>query len=722
MEQKQKSLATGKLPPFSEKCPWLVAENAKDQIFFTMHDPLSQYRCRISEFLGRRIRGFFHGWVILSKHPDHITWSLWNPVISEELIHLPPLRILTDGDIVEECCLSSPADDPSSVLLLTTKNRTFVFCRIDRKQKKMRWKKMTYTKQLKSITRNESSLHCITCCNGKVYALIKGVRRNDRLIIQVDIVVVDEEVEISLSRFAGIPQPTYNGQFSSMKFFLNGYGTELFYLILGFDKVAKNTLGAVHLFKFDMTRKISKEMAGLKDAIFFVDLAHEYVSYRPSIASEFGGHIHILSEMGKVIFSCNIVDKTISLSCMPFLEPTRHVSFWKLRLPGDHEEVNRRTGFERKDYREDVSEIEINSTSNEQLEENIASYIFNIPFDVLKKIVEFFGCVEYLNFRATCKYCLLAAPMIQWRRRLRTYSVDLPWLVVLDKHQGIFIFTDPMSGEKYFKKKPEKLTDELEICCSRYGWLLIKNNHLGEYLFFNPFTNDIRELPHTPSLDCVCFSEPPHSPDCLVVGFLGSNEWNVYIHFVNRGTVWAILHMNFGDTSPHSIYFPTFYGRDIYVLDEGVLHVFKEKEGVYEHNNAVVGAPRGSCSKSSAQYFQVSCNQDLLMVIVDEFGESVEVFKLNHSLNKWKKIDSLGKYMIYICGKICLCLEAKIPEMENKIYFSRLHSKNSKIVFYSLDTCRYHTFNGREIEQSFGDFFETKYYLYPQAWIEPSWS
>ena len=78
--------------------------------------------------------------------------------------------------------------------------------------------------------------------------------------------------------------------------------------------------------------------------------------------------------------------------------------------------------------------------------------------------------------------------------------------------------------------------------------------------------------------------------------------------------------------------------------------------------------------------------------------------------------------MIYICDTSCVCMDAKIPEMENKIYFPRLHSENGKMVFYSLETSRFHTFNGRNVEQNLTDLFGTKRTVYAHAWIEPTWS
>ena len=47
------------------------------------------------------------------------------------------------------------------------------------------------------------------------------------------------------------------------------------------------------------------------------------------------------------------------------------------------------------------------------------SHVFNIPFHLLEMVMKFCVGVEYLNFRATCKRCHLAAPLIQWRRLIK---------------------------------------------------------------------------------------------------------------------------------------------------------------------------------------------------------------------------------------------------------------------------------------------------------------
>ncbi|KAI3683788.1 hypothetical protein L1987_84303 [Smallanthus sonchifolius] len=347
------------------------------------------------------------------------------------------------------------------------------------------------------------------------------------------------------------------------------------------------------------------------------------------------------------------------------------------------------------------------------------SRLVNISFDVLKAIMECCVGVEYLNFRATCKHCHLAAPMIRWSKgvRLHKYSLASPWLMVLHKDQGVISFTDPLFGDEYFIKTPRELIGDLEIHCSMYGWLLIRRD-MEPLMFFNPFTGDIRELPRSFNLNTYYFSAPPTSSDCMVVGFTTCLECHVYIHFVAREPSWSGFRLNYRGNRSHSFHFATLYGRNLYALyNNGGLDFIDTDNEVYTWRKVLARGPRSSCG-SHKQNFLMKCDQQLLLVIVGEFGEPVEVFKLNDS-TEWEKIESLGKHVIYIGDKTCLCIEAKTPVMANKIYFPRVHSENRKIVFYSLETRRYHTSNS---EESFGDFMGTKRHLDPHVWIEPSWS
>ncbi|XP_071719359.1 F-box/kelch-repeat protein At1g57790-like [Rutidosis leptorrhynchoides] len=298
--------------------------------------------------------------------------------------------------------------------------------------------------------------------------------------------------------------------------------------------------------------------------------------------------------------------------------------------------------------------------------------------------------------------------------------------MVLDKDRGLIKMTDPMLGDKYFIKTPQHFIGELQIHCSRYGWLLMSKNTTG-VMFYNPFTGDIRTLPHLdfPYIESFSFSAPPTSPDCTVVGLTTIGEWTVYIHSVSRDQSWRKLHLDFGDYSPGSFWFPTFFGRDIYILNYGGLDVFTyTKNGDGNENYiwefVVCEAPK-VYGRPSTKYYLTKSDQHLLLVFVDEFEKSVEVYKLNQSTEELEKLDNIEKYTIYVCDTTCLCFEAKTSKMENIIYFHHSYSENNKSVFYSLETREFHTFN-EDMERSFGDLFKPKQLLLPHVWIEPSCS
>ncbi|GKA48239.1 hypothetical protein Tco_0741197 [Tanacetum coccineum] len=295
------------------------------------------------------------------------------------------------------------------------------------------------------------------------------------------------------------------------------------------------------------------------------------------------------------------------------------------------------------------------------------SHLLNLPTHVLElMLMEFCVGVEYLKFRSTCKRCHLAAPLITCNNgkastRLREYTLLSPWLILFDKRKGIITLTDPVSGDKYFIRTPQELICDLEIKDSRYGCLLIIKSG-GSLIFYNPFTSDIHELPQLDDSDIFSFSAPPTSPGCMVVGItIDAYYYHVCIHFVGGEPSWRRNLLDiWGDDCYSSL---TVFGRDLYALRDD----------------------RGLDS------FLLRCGEHLLQVILGKFEESVEVFKLNDSTQEWVKLDSLGKHVIFIWGRSSLCIDAKTPQMENKIYFPRLPAENENLndmVFYSLETCR----------------------------------
>ncbi|PWA77277.1 hypothetical protein CTI12_AA225440 [Artemisia annua] len=633
------------LPPLSEKYSWLVSQSLEgtqhvtnDQFFYTTHDELPHYRRKIPELPGKRIHRSFHGWVIYSLIIRTILSGLFGTLLNS-------------------------------------------------KRKKFRWTEMSYAKQLKKLTLDGELLHSLTCCNGKVYGLSTDCSFTS-LVIRIDIMVTDKEVAITLMMFGPYPlssNPSYRigGDFLE---YLIGSCTELFGITICLEEETKkthNTRVDVNVFKLDMTsikweefeglrdreiindnfeeldledifkiQDLWEEMDDLKDSIFCVDLARDHsVSYSRVIASELGEDDH---------GEAKCIDDS------------------KSEMKNNNEILLKLGSDDGVDYNE--------------------SHLLNIPYDLLELITEHCVGVEYMNFRATCKRCHLAAPLIKWGnkrsiKRLQTYSVVSPWLMVVDKKRDTITFMDPI------------------MTCRA--------------VLYNPFTNDLRKLPaeSRDRFESLSFSAPPTSANCIVIGFKfkTGEHWHAHIHFVNREPVWHTLNLG---PDPHTICSSIFDGRDLYALGkEGELIVFNNL-GQPDHLWKLVEAEAPKSSSSSTQKYLTKCDQQLLLVSVGvgEYGEHVEVFKHNASKQEWEKVDGVGKHMIYICNATCLCIEAKMPQMENKIFFPQLHAENRKIVFYSLDTCMYHTFDGEDIQERVSGFFGNTFHFSSHAWLEPNWS
>ncbi|XP_071702480.1 uncharacterized protein [Rutidosis leptorrhynchoides] len=749
-------------PLLSSKYPWFIVQNFIDEqdaidteFYSTLHDPLIKYQSQIPELNGKRIRGCLHGWLILSNHPYNTSWSLWNP-LTLKIIDLPNLVLYTAyGVSLDECCLTAPPDDPNSILLVTRCDESSIFiCRMNSKKSCMRWTQMSYAKQLKELTYDGAYLNSLTCCNGKIYALICDSSISP-VVIQVEIVVKDYQNTIQLLMFGNGPLFSYSSSDSKRSLgwanFLKGYGTKLFCISVGIDEKTKKC-GDVSLFQLDtasikseeleclkkwdltgvkkmeqmseddlkdlrITQVKWEEMNDLNDAIFYVDLGRDWsIFYNPAVDSELGGYIHIRYEVDGILYLYHVKDRTIVVSSMPSqVVSTTRVLMLEGRLEKDESVV-----------------------TGDAVEHN-ESRVYNIPFGVYKIILEYCVGVEYLNFRATCKLCHLAAPLIGWRnesslrrRRWHNYSLNSPCLMVVDK--GIVTFIDPLSGDKYFMKNSKLSLSLVEdtIYCSRYGWLLCESREYECPVFFNPFTNDVRKLPvfNNGDVKSLCFSAPPTSSDWIVGGYAIINDRITLIYFVSGKPSWCLFEdnndRNFVNGEP--LFSSIFIGRDLYAMYKEMVNptIWQPHTNTYIEMRSTVSymysstfdpidsvilaeVPKSSCS-SRTQYFVMNCDEYLLVVIVGEFGE-VEVFRRNHADDQWKKTDTIGRHTIYIGGPTSVCVDAKTREMENKIVFPNL-------VWYSLKTRTYHTFGGKLVNNGFGGFLEAK----THAWIEPSWS
>ncbi|GJZ09186.1 hypothetical protein Tco_0543469 [Tanacetum coccineum] len=127
-------------------------------------------------------------------------------------------------------------------------------------------------------------------------------------------------------------------------------------------------------------------------------------------------HYSILADKGKITYSYHVKDKTISFSSIPCVAGTNHVSAWAMlectRLESDRVLVGCKQ--EKEGHKEDEIVLR-ESLKGAEMIEGKSRRLFNLPPHVLENLImEFCAGVDYLKFRATCKRCHLAAPLIPW--------------------------------------------------------------------------------------------------------------------------------------------------------------------------------------------------------------------------------------------------------------------------------------------------------------------
>jgi hypothetical protein len=126
----------------------------------------------------------------------------------------------------------------------------------------------------------------------------------------------------------------------------------------------------------------------------------------------------------------------------------------------------------------------------------------------------------------------------------------------------------------------------------------------------------------------------------------------------------------------------------------------------------ILEKPQAPC-RSHFNNFLVECDGNLLSIFENPFAKEVQVFKLNEDTMTWMTVKSLKNHMLFI-GKSSFSAVANIPGMENKIYFNRFYGQS--VVFYSLETNNYHTFENDEVVN-----FQLMREQFNGTWIQPRW-
>ncbi|GFQ02378.1 F-box protein at4g00893 [Phtheirospermum japonicum] len=234
--------------------------------------------------------------------------------------------------------------------------------------------------------------------------------------------------------------------------------------------------------------------------------------------------------------------------------------------------------------------------------------------------------------------------------------------------------------------------ENAEIRCSKFGWLLMSrfNNTL---FFFDPFNNRKIELPCKLSFGytAICFSHPPTSPDCVLVGIATLNDGDgiVKICVLTHGKdKWEVRE-----------YHPKIFHRGlVYIVDvNGNVATFD----IDRHGCKSALAVNTKCLKR--RWFSKDIKEHFLFKIKGEeealFGvflineeRKVKVYRLFEPKMKWKLVEDIGENVLHLSHYSSFADTAYLKCMANRIYFPRFHGDSA--VFYSLSSGKYHSLDG----------------------------
>eukprot|EP00257_Ricinus_communis_P011456 XP_002532555.2 uncharacterized protein LOC8279837 [Ricinus communis] len=667
--------------------PWLVychGKGREDQTFWTISDPKRTALRRIPELDSKICWASSHGWCFFSDRARR-HFFLWNPLTLEK-IDLPDLQvynIISSGYIS-----SSPRETGCKILLFVGDHPSIMFLELGDKE----WTEIDYSfLQTGKVVEYDHILRDPVYCNGKLYVF--------SYLTNSAIFVLDEINKGGVVlRSLNVEYQNIMSQLESLNFrrcFVEAsgeiYGINI--LLGGYDSRVVD----IEVRKIDFSRMAWEKVECVKDSVLFLD--DHYSISCPEIRPEIQGNRLYFVLKDHKLYSYSIEDRSISL-VSPYLPEDPFLSFWVMP--------------DLRDYAGSRNREEIDACGEKQ-EIHQEAYFHRLPSDVITSlIIKRLNLVHYLNLRTTCSLFRSLAPPIQQKLCLQNHSSS-PRLMFFEK-DNICTFFEPKNSDKCYLHLPQQLAG-CQICYSKDGWFMMSRGKNFFYCF-NPLTGEILKFTDTTSvleleLICVGFSTSPTSSDCIAVTISKLNNL-IEIYFAFRGdTKWVLEQIDddtdftFGGNSP------VFYNGVFYYLGEkgnlAILEIIDDMvtwEVLWD-----LKSPRSHCH----QNFLVECDGNLLSVFVGEFEGSVEVFRLSQSKMVWIRVENLGNYMVCVSRSSSFSSLAKAPGMENKIFFPRFYGEN--IVFYSLDTNKFHSFDRQKIPI---EFYISREQL-RCGWFEPRW-
>ncbi|OVA01301.1 Protein of unknown function DUF295 [Macleaya cordata] len=743
-------------PPDPRASPWLVyphGEGKKDQTFYNHCEPNNEktYRKCLPEISGKSFwqSPADQGWlIVLYKDVEDdgqssnfsSQWKLgdcflWNPV-SLETIQLPNLLPWINKNTkyhIRDSVLSSPPSNSDGNSMAF-----FLFAGDERPEYILLCCRPGVDKQWKAVAFpiGKGIVRGVFCFEGKLHisCYYDG---------HIEIDPFGNKKPVTVKWLNASHQPLYSVLGKSTPFVDHFVVSrdEIFRVVRIFHPLTVNKeIVTIEIFRMDFSLMSWVKVESLGDHVLFIGKC----TTASCVAAEMGltrGCVFFTQPNDKSLYTFDLEGDSISVVVpCPNLPTPWSSPDWVMMPTVTRVADGRRAEDILNDVEESIiteameNKCSINVNEEEESQKTNGGELEESAWGILNEAIlvwisSFLHPVDRIHFRSVCQAHRSAVPAVNWRTTstdiIQTTSLS-PWLVFSKKNDPIYNFIDPMhNNEKYHMNLSEFLLDA-KIRFSKGGWLLMSSGKKTVF-FFNPFTRERIQLPDLPGryeyMFCgISFSSLPTSADCVVFAITEWGEDAVFIFFISRGDAsWSfrIFNNTRMPSSEKCMEFvpwfntPVFYNGGFYCLDyDGTLGVFDLEDNF---SWKVLANPEQPCN-SVYQSFLVECEGKLLSVFLGHIGSQVRIYRLDSSKMVWVKVKNLGKHMLCISHSSCISAIAPNSCMENKIYFSRFHGEG--ILFYSLDTGRYHSLGSQHSAQ---DFHNTKKQL-NCSWIEPNWS
>ncbi|KAK9748243.1 hypothetical protein RND81_02G045400 [Saponaria officinalis] len=669
-------------------------KSKKVQTFSTAAFNNRSYLKSIPEMRGKVVRAAGQGWLLLRdersevEDPDNYSFTLLNPYTLKS-IHLPALNFHDEGLSAVQCALTSPPSDEVDsnccFLFLFFKGWAFS-CPIRADSGCGCW----VSRRIELDGKAPRIYHPVTL-NGVVYgtASFTQSRREYLVCFQV---VSDNDGSSSSIAIRPLPHIEMPRQ-SILQIGLYKTG---FYTVESCGSIYEvhvgtrhyNGVHAVRVLELDLDRGQWVKVKCLGDRAFL--LADYGSTWCPATGTVKGNCVYFFEPdcLHEAVVCHSLSDcSSTFLPCPKLLNPRTYWPVW-VAPP----QLNK---F--------VPPLSLMFLDLKLINYNTRLRLNKLPLHIIELISEHMHLFDYWNFRRTCKLIQSATVIPQWRM-----NNSLPLLMVFEDDGGLCRVMDPCRDDSpsFVLQFSQHLFD---INFSKNGWLLITDESSLQY--YNPFTRERGYLPDAPSFMSIGFSSYPTCPSCLTVSIDNFYSDEVTINFLQFGdkewNSWCFDSNDGGEFNP-GVCSPVYYAGGFYILDEDTanLGVFELVDGdpdwtVY-HNRPPIRAGRIHSS------YLVVCGEELISVFIGKNGSWVQVFKLNNTNKKkkkmkWVRVKDLGNHILFISHVSCYSVVTRESNMRNRIYLPWL--KDNHIVFYSLKTEKYHVDGS---DDYCNDFFFTK--------------